>query len=43
MLEINGIHDVTTTVKNPQANVICERMHQTMTNRLRTHFHTHQL
>ena len=42
MLQTNGIHDVPTTVKNPQANAICERMHQTMTNSLRSLFITHQ-
>ena len=26
MLRANGIKDVTTTVKNPQANAICERL-----------------
>ena len=40
MLEINGIKDVPTTVKNPQSNAICERMHQTAANVLRTLLHT---
>ena len=33
------IKDVPTTSKNPQANVICERMHQTLGNVLRTLLH----
>ena len=40
MLARNGIEDVPTTVKNPQANSICERMHQTVGNCLRTNLHT---
>ncbi len=28
MLEINGINDIPMTVKNPQANAICEHLHQ---------------
>ena len=28
MLRVNGIKDITTTVKNPQVYVICERLHQ---------------
>jgi hypothetical protein len=36
MLQRNGIDDVPTTVKNPQANAICERIHQTIGNVLRT-------
>jgi hypothetical protein len=36
ILEINGVHDVPTTVKNPQSNAICERMHQTAGNIIRT-------
>jgi hypothetical protein len=35
-LEIFIIKDVCSTSKNPQSNVICERMHQTVTNVLRT-------
>ena len=27
MLRVNGIKDVTTTVKNPQAHAICEQLH----------------
>jgi transposase InsO family protein len=34
--EDNGIKLVPTTVKNPQANAICERVHQTIGNTLRT-------
>ena len=36
MLQRTGIEDVPTTVKNPQLNAICERMHQTVGNILRT-------
>jgi hypothetical protein len=36
LLEIFGIEDVCSTSKNPQSNSICERMHQTVTNWLRT-------
>lgn len=35
MLNLHGIKPVPTTVKNPQANAICERMHQTAANALR--------
>ena len=31
-----GIQDVPTTVRNPQANAICERMHQTIAQMLKT-------
>jgi RNase H-like domain found in reverse transcriptase/Integrase zinc binding domain/Reverse transcriptase (RNA-dependent DNA polymerase) len=41
MLQNNQIKDVPTTVKNPQANAICERMHQTVGNVLRTLLHVH--
>ena len=41
VLELHGIKDVPTTVKNPQANAICERMHQTIGNSLRTLIHAH--
>jgi transposase InsO family protein len=41
VLETNGIKDVPTTVKNPQSNAICERMHQTAGNILRTLEITH--
>ena len=34
MLCVNGIKDVTTTVKNPQANAICERLHQSISTTL---------
>jgi transposase InsO family protein len=37
MLEVNGIKDVPTTVKNPQANAICEQLHQSIGNTLRAH------
>ena len=36
MLARHGIEDVPTTAKNPQSNAICERMHQTVANVLRT-------
>lgn len=35
-----GIRRHPTTVKNPQANAICERLHQTVGNSLRTLLHT---
>ena len=41
MLTVNGIKDVTTTIKNPQANAICERLHQTISSNLRTILHHH--
>jgi hypothetical protein len=41
MLELNGIKDVPTSVKNPQSNAICERMHQTAANVLRALLHAH--
>jgi hypothetical protein len=40
LLEIFSIKDVCLTSKNPQSNAICERMHQTVTNVLRTLVHT---
>jgi hypothetical protein len=39
-LEIFSIKDVCSTSKNPQSNAIHERMHQTITNVLRTLVHT---
>ncbi|GAX12003.1 hypothetical protein FisN_8Lu111 [Fistulifera solaris] len=36
MLEKNGIKDSPTTSKNPQGNSVCERLHQTVANILRT-------
>jgi hypothetical protein len=36
ILVVIGIHDVPTTVKNPQSNAICERMHQTAGKIIRT-------
>lgn len=36
ILEKNGIKDAPTTSKNPQANSVCERLHQTVANILRT-------
>ena len=41
MLQVNGIKDVTTTVKNQQANAIWERFHQSISNTLRTMLHTY--
>ncbi len=40
ILVVNGIADVPTTVKNPQSNAICERMHQTAGNIIRTLTHS---
>jgi hypothetical protein len=34
MLHANVIKDVTTTVKNPQANAICKRLHKSVSNTL---------
>lgn len=39
LLQQAGIQDVATTTYNPQANAICERMHQTIGNILRTLTH----
>eukprot|EP00804_Cyclotella_cryptica_P009094 CCRYP_003175-RE/>CCRYP_003175-RE protein AED:0.36 eAED:0.36 QI:0/0/0/1/0/0/2/0/344 len=39
-LELFTIKDVCSTSKNPQSNAICERMHQTVSNVLRTLVHT---
>ena len=41
MLHANGIKDVTTTVKNPQANAVCEHLHQSISNTLRSMLHAH--
>ena len=41
MLKDFGIKDVPTTSRNPTANGICERMHQSVGNTLRTLIHTH--
>jgi hypothetical protein len=38
-----SIKDVCSTSKNPQSNAICERMHQTLNNVLRTLVHTNLL
>jgi hypothetical protein len=38
---LNGIKDVATSNKNPQANAVCERMHQMITNILCPLLHTH--
>jgi transposase InsO family protein len=36
MLQQNGIRDAPTTSRNPQSNAVCEWMHQTVANVLRT-------
>ena len=36
MLQRHGIHDSPTTSRNPQGNAVCECMHQTIANVLRT-------
>ncbi len=41
LLDIFSIKDVCSTSKNPQSNTICERMHQTVNNVLRTLVHTY--
>ena len=41
ILFLNGIKDVATSIKNPQANAVCKRMHQTVTNVLRPLLHAH--
>jgi hypothetical protein len=41
MLDQYHIAHSPTTVKNPQANAICERLHQTVTNALRPLIHAH--
>ena len=38
---LNGIKDVTTTVKNPQSNAISERLHQSISNSLRVILKAH--
>ena len=43
LLEQCRIQDAPTTSRNPQANAICERMHQTMGNVLRTLLHGHPI
>ena len=40
LLELFSIKDVCSTSKNPQSNAICERMHQTVENVLRTLIHS---
>jgi hypothetical protein len=40
LMEIFSIKDVCSTSKNPQSDLICERMHQTVQNMLRTLVHT---
>ncbi len=40
LLENFSIKDVCSTSKNPQSNAICERMHQAVTNVLRSLVHT---
>jgi len=41
VLQTHGIQPKPTTVKNPQANAICERLHQTVENALRPLMHAH--
>jgi hypothetical protein len=44
MLKIYGIKDVTTSkIKNPQANTICERLHQLISIDLQATLHHHPL
>ena len=33
MLHANGIKDITTTARNPQAYTICKRLHQSVSNK----------
>ena len=40
MLIQNGIKPVPITVKNPQANAVCERLHWTIGNQIRTQVHS---
>ena len=40
LLDNFSIEKHPTSVKNPQANAICERMHQTVANSIRTRLHT---
>jgi hypothetical protein len=40
MLRRHGVHPHPTSVKNPQANAICERLHQTISNTLRPLLHS---
>ena len=40
LLNQYGVKSVPTTVKNPQANAVCERVHQTIANVLRATLHT---
>jgi transposase InsO family protein len=42
LLQQVGIKDVATTSRNPQANAVCERMHQTVGNILRTLLHVNR-
>jgi len=41
ILFLNGIKDVAMTIKNLQANAVCECMHQTIKNVLRPLLHAH--
>ncbi len=43
LLQNCHIRDVCTTTKNPQSNAVCERMHQTVGNVLRTLLHGNPL
>ena len=42
LLQQAGVEDKPTTSRNPQANAVCERMHQTVANILRTTLATYQ-
>ena len=41
MLVLNGIKDLIIPVKNPQANAICERLHQSISNSLQVRIKAH--
>ena len=41
ILQLYNIKNVPTTTYNPQSNAVCERMHQTIGNIIRTYVHTH--
>ena len=43
MLVLNGIKNGTITVKNPEVNAICERLHQSISNSLRVMLKAHPL
>jgi transposase InsO family protein len=43
LLERTGVQDRYTTLRNPQSNAVCERMHQTVGNILRTLMHGNEV